>query len=228
MTSEHFAHPAWNPWANDRKMLDLYKRRCRQEEIEMTCAAQAAAVLKKLVEPGESILDAGCAGGHYYWSFLNRGITLDYHGLDYTPEHIAMARTELCPRSGLPIDRFQLGYIEDLDCMFDNVICFNTLTNAPHYALPLERLLRCTKKRILLRESIGENLVVRFTPDEYLDPGKTHIRVYHNTYPMEEVMGYIQSFGFSVTPIKDDRTNDLPELVINIPHYWRILLCERI
>ena len=37
-----------------------------------------------------------------------------------------------------------LGAIEELadDEVYDNVLCFNVLTNSPHYALPLERLLR--------------------------------------------------------------------------------------
>jgi SAM-dependent methyltransferase len=222
------ANPVSNPWANDAATLDLYRRRCRREAEEMTCAAQAAEILGALAGDGESLLDAGCGGGYYWWSFAERAHRLDWHGLDYTPEMIDLARSELAPRAGLDGDRFQLGAIEDLDEEYDNVLCFNVLTNSPHYAAPLERLLNAAGRRILLRESMGAELAVRYTPDPYLDEGKRHIRVYHNTYPIDEVQGFVEDHGFRVTRIRDERTGDGTEIVVDIPHQWRILLGERV
>jgi ubiquinone/menaquinone biosynthesis C-methylase UbiE len=223
------ANRCCNPWARDRRTLELYRRRCRGEAEEMTCAAQAAEILAARVRPGETLLDAGCGGGYYLHSLRARGVTVEYHGLDYTPEMIALARDEMCPRTDLPVDRFRLAAIEELDDAerFDNVLCFNVLTNSPHYAQPLERLLRVTKKRLLLRESLGDQLVVRFTPDPYLDEDARHIRVYHNTYPRDEVMAFIRDAGFRVEPIVDRRSNDGVEMVVDIPHQWRILCAER-
>lgn len=217
------ARHAWNPWANDAGTLALYRRRCRGEAEEMTCARQAAQILAPLVRPGESLLDAGCGGGYYLHSFRKAGMEVEYHGLDYTPEMIELARAEM----GLPPERFTLDAIENLDRPYDNVVCFNVLTNSPHYALPLERLLLSTKKRLLLRESMADELVVRFTPDPYLDEGARHIRVYHNTYPMAEVRGFIEAHGFTVTQLRDERTGDGVEQVVDIPHYWKILLAEK-
>ena len=222
------ANPIWNPWENDKRTFDLYRSRCRREAEEMTCAAQAAAILAGLVTPGETLLDAGCAGGYYYWSFQHRHVPVEYYGLDYTPLLIDLAKTELCPRAGLPPERFMVGAIEDLDQSYDNILCFNVLTNSPHYAAGLERLLLCARKRVLLRESMGEELIVRYTPDPYLDEGKRHIKVYHNTYPMTEVTSFMEGYGFKVTRIKDERTQDGTEMVVDIPHQWRILLAERI
>jgi SAM-dependent methyltransferase len=221
------ANPLWNPWANDRNTLELYRRRCRKEAEEMTCAAQAAEVLGGLAGPGESLLDAGCGGGYYWWSFADRGAELDWHGVDYTPEMIELARLELAPRAELNPQRFTLGAIEDIEGSYDNVLCFNVLTNSPHYAQPLERLLGSARKRILLRESMGGELIVRYTPDPYLDEGKRHIRVYHNTYPIDEVQAFIEEHGFRVSRIRDERTGDGTEMVVDIPHEWRILLGER-
>lgn len=233
-SSERLAEPprglplkAANPWANDRATLELYRRRCRREADEMTCAAQAADILGSRVSAGESLLDAGCGGGYYLWSFRDRGVEVDYHGLDYTAEMIELAREELAPRGGLEPERFRLGAIEGLDECFDNVLCFNVLTNSPHYALPLERLLKSARRRILLRESLGESLTVRYTPDPYLDEGKRDIRVYHNTYPIDEVTALIEEHGFVVTRVRDRRTGDGTEMVVDIPHEWRILLAER-
>jgi SAM-dependent methyltransferase len=213
----------WNPWANDRNTLALYRRRCRGEAEEMTCAAQAAEILAPRVAPGETLLDAGCGGGYYLHSFRKRGVAVDYHGLDYTPEMIELARAEMASP-----ERYELGAIEDLDRAYDTVLCFNVLTNSPHYALPLERLLRAAKRRILIRESMAAELVVRYTPDPYLDDDKRDIRVYHNTYPIAEVTAFMREHGFTVTPIVDRRSNDGVETVVDIPHTWRILLGERV
>jgi SAM-dependent methyltransferase len=218
---------ARNPWANDTATLELYRRRCRREAEEMTCARQAAEILGPRLAPGETLLDAGCGGGSYFWSFADRGHRPDWHGLDYTPEMIALARTELAPRAGLDPGRFRLGAIEALEEPFDTILCFNVLTNSPHYALPLERLLLSCRRRLLLRESLGDALVVRYTPDPYLDEGRRHIRVYHNLYPLDEVQAFIEEHGFRVTRIRDERTGDGTEMVVDIPHQWRILLAER-
>lgn len=221
------ANPLWNPWANDQRTLELYRRRCRRQVEEMTCAAQAAEILAGRVREGETLCDAGCGGGYYYWSFLDRKVRVEYWGLDYTPEMIELARAEMCARTDLTRDRFVLGSIENLDREFDIIVCFNVLTNSPHYALPLGRLLACARKRLLIRESLGDRLVVRYTPDPYLDEGKRHIRVYHNTYPLDEVVAFIEAHGFTATRIVDRRSGDGVEMVIGIPHQWRILLAER-
>ena len=108
------ANPDANPWANDRGTFDLYRRRARDKAEEMTCAAQAASVLGPLIGAGETLLDAGCGGGSYLWSFRRRGFAPDWWGLDYTPELVDLARAEVALRAGLAPERFMLGAIEDL------------------------------------------------------------------------------------------------------------------
>lgn len=227
MNSARIANPLWNPWANDSKLLDLYRARCRKEAEEMTCARQAAEILAPITKPGETLLDAGCGGGYYYWSFLKAGIDCEYLGLDYTPCMIDLARAEMTTLAGLPANRFRLGCITDLDETFDHIVCFNVLTNNPHYARPLERLAACARKTLLLRENLGDDLIVRYTADTFLDKGKRHIRVYHNQYPVREVAGLLEADGFDVRPIRDERSGDGTESVCGIPHSWRILLATR-
>jgi len=218
---------AANVWSNDAKLLETYRKRCRREIEEMTCAAQAAEILAPLVADGETLLDAGCAAGYYYWSFASRGVPLEYHGLDYTPEFIALAREEMAAATGLPAGRFIPGSIETLDRVFDNVLCFNVLTHNAHYGKALEALLRCARKRILIRESLGDALRVDFREDAYIDEGKRHLRTYFNTYPGEEVERMIRDAGFAVTRILDRRTGDGSETVCGAPVRWRILLGEK-
>ena len=52
--------------------------------------------------------------------------------------------------------------------------------------------------------------------------------VYHNTYPIDEVIGFMREHGFTVTRIPDRRSNDGVEMVVDLPHHWRILLAERV
>ena len=37
----------------------------------------------------------------------------------------------------------------------------------------------------------------------------------------------MEAEGFAVTRIRDERTDDGTEMVVDIPHQWRILLGER-
>ncbi|MDB5104275.1 MAG: hypothetical protein JWP91_1964 [Fibrobacteres bacterium] len=218
---------ATNVWSNDARLLEAYRKRCRRETEEMTCAAQAAEILAPLVAPGETLLDAGCAGGYYHWSFESRGVPVEYHGLDYTPECIALAREEMGSAAGLPAERFIPGSIESLDRAFDNVLCFNVLTHNAHFGKPLEALLRCARKRILIRESLGDALSVDFRADAFIDEGKRHLRTYFNTYPRVEVERLMDEAGFTVTRIRDRRTGDGTETVCGVPAHWRILLGEK-
>src|SRR5437764_1414079 len=111
----------WNPWCNDRNTLALYRRRCRQEAEEMTCAAQAAEILRDHAKNGETLLDAGCGGAYYWHSLQKQGVPLEYWGIDYTPEMIALAHEEM---TQIPQARIRLGAIEDLGEQYDNILCF--------------------------------------------------------------------------------------------------------
>jgi ubiquinone/menaquinone biosynthesis C-methylase UbiE len=193
----------------------------------MTCAAQAAEVLAPLVSSGETLLDVGCAGGYYHWSFASRGVPVEYHGLDYTAECVALAREEMCGPAGLAPDRFLPCAAECLDRDFDTILCFNVLSHNAHFGKPLDVLLRRARKRILIRESLGESLDVRYVADAFIDEDKRHLRTYFNTYPADSVRELMASAGFTVTAIPDRRTGDGSELVCGQPMRWRILLGER-
>jgi SAM-dependent methyltransferase len=217
---------ARNPWANDRKLLELYRRRCRREAEEMTSAAQAAELIADRAASGETLLDAGCGGGYYYWSFQRLAPGLAYHGLDHTPVMIDLAREEM-GRAGLGPERFRLGDIADLERGFDHVVCFHVLATSPHYAHLLDRLLACTRKRLVLRESLADGYTTTFQPDRYLDEDKRHIQVYHNTYPLAEVKAFMEARGFAVAEVPDRRSRGGMEMVCDVPHWWKILVADR-
>lgn len=205
-------------WEHSAHIRDLYARRCRLEAEEMTCAAQAAELLRPLVEPGDTLLDAGCGAGYFFHSLRSRDIPAEYYGIDASQALIEIGR-DILPSHGLAAQRLQALRIEDLDGRVDHVVCMNVLSNLDNYHRPLERLLSCARKTILLRESLADAADYRYVRDRYLDPG-VELSVYVNTYPLSEVLGFMRERGFEGRAITDERSGGEAELVIGYPHAW--------
>ena len=212
-------------WEHSTRVKELYTRRCRDEEPEMTCAAQAADLLAPLVRPGESLLDAGCGSGYFFHSLRRRGIPVEYYGIDAAPSLIAIGRTYL-RGYGLSAERLQVMRIEDLDGAVDHVVCMNVLSNIDNYHRPLERLLRLARRSVILRESCQEEAAYAYVRDKYLDEG-VDLNVYVNTYATREIVDFMTSYGFGVRCVGDRHTGGQPELVIDYPHHWTFFVAER-
>lgn len=212
-------------WEHSSTVKDLYARRCRLEEEEMTCAAQAAELLAPHVSAGDTLLDAGCGSGYFFHSIRSRDIPVEYFGIDAAPSLIKIGRSIL-PQFGLSADRLQVLRIEDLTGEADHVVCMNVLSNIDNFHRPLERLLHCARKTVVLRESLNEKADYSYVRDRFLDED-VDLRVYVNTYSIGEVADFIQSYGFRVQSFTDRRTGGRPELVIGYPHYWNFLVAHR-
>jgi len=212
-------------WEHSSTVKDLYAKRCRLEVEEMTCAAQGAELLAPHVAPGDTLLDAGCGSGYFFHSLCKRAIPVEYFGIDAAPSLIEIGRKFL-PQFGLPAERLQVMRIEDLDGDVDHVVCMNVLSNLDNYHRPLERLLRCARKTVILRESARERAEYAYVSDKYLDDG-VDLKVYVNAYPIRELTAFIQSYGFKVTQILDRHTDGKPQSVIDYPHYWTFFLAVR-
>jgi ubiquinone/menaquinone biosynthesis C-methylase UbiE len=212
-------------WEHSTRLRELYARRCRLEADEMTCAAQAAELLAPHVAPGDTLLDAGCGSGYFYHSLRTRQLPVEYFGIDAAPSLVGIGR-EILPGYGLAADRLQVVRIDDLDGEFDHVLCMNVLSNLDNYHRPLERLLRCARKTVILRESCKEGAEYRYVVDRYLDDG-FDLRVHVNAYDTAEWTRFIQSYGFDVEPVTDRRSGGRPETVIDHPHYWQFFVATR-
>lgn len=191
----------------------------------MTCAAQAAELLAPHVMPGDTLLDAGCGSGYFYHSLRTRKIPVEYYGIDAARSLIDIGRRYL-PQFGLAMERLQVMRIEDMDGAVDHVVCMNVLSNVDNYHRPLERLLRCARKTVTLRESCSVRADYRYVIDRSLDDGHK-LRVYVNTYNTAEMMSFMHAFGYHVEHIVDRRTRGEPELVIGYPHHWTFLMATR-
>lgn len=212
-------------WEHSATVRELYTRRARCEEEEMDCAAQAAELLAPLVEPGDSVLDAGCGSGYLFHSLKRRNIPVEYHGIDAAPSLVAIGRHEL-PAHGLPAERLRVLRIEDFDGAIDHVICMNVLSNIDNYHRPLERLLTAARKSLILRESAKDGTQYEYVRDPYLDAG-VDLKVHVNAYDSTEIQTFIASYGFHVARIRDNRCGGEPELVIGHPHWWTFFRATR-
>lgn len=212
-------------WEHSQRVRELYQRRVERREPEMICAAQAAQLLAPFVSAGDSLLDAGCGSGYFWHSLKKRNIPVEYFGIDATASFIAMGRVTL-PTYGLPADHLQVVRIEDLNAEVDHGICMNVLSNLDNYHRPLERLLLSARKTVILRESCAAQAHYNFVVDQYLDPGVT-LKVHVNTYPIDEVMAFIASYGFRVEQHVDEFTGGHLQSVIGYPHHWTFLVASR-
>lgn len=215
----------FNTWEHSRTVHELYEQRCLGTEKEMTCHAQAAELLRPLASPGDSLLDAGCGSGYFYHSLRKRGIDVEYFGIDATAVFIDTGRRHL-PSFGLPPGNLGVLRIEDLDAQVDHVTCINVLSNIDNYHKPLERLLLAARKSVILRESCSETASYAYVRDRYIDDD-VELSVYVNTYATGELVRFVESYGFEVRMVRDERSDDAAEMVIGYPHYWKFFVCTR-
>lgn len=212
-------------WEHSAALRDLYTRRCLLQAEEMTCHAQAAELLAPLVAPGDTLLDIGCGSGYFYHSLRTRQIPAEYWGLDASDTLLAIGRRCL-PAFGLPPERLLTMSLDELAGETDHTVCLNVLSNIDNYHRGLERMLQCSRKSVILRESLAQTAQYQYVVDEYLDPG-CRLRVHVNTYALPELIGFIESFGFEARIVTDRRTGGRPEMVIGYPHHWTFVVARR-
>jgi len=217
--------PKFNIWEHSSVVRELYALRSRDMAEEMTCHAQAAALLAPHVTPGDTLLDAGCGSGYFYHSLRKRNIPVEYFGIDATSCFIDLGQQHL-PAFGLPAGNLRTLRIEDLDAAVEHVACINVLSNIDNYHRPLERLLLAARKTVIVRESCSDTASYSYVRDRFLDAGVA-LNVHVNTYATAEFTRFIESYGFNVQMVRDERTGDAAEMVIGYPHYWKFFVCTR-
>lgn len=215
----------WSIWEHSATVAALYRARCRKEAVEMTSHAQAAELLAPRVAEGDVVLDVGCGSGYFFHALRARAPQAEYVGIDAAPSLVQIGREEL-PAHGLPADRLRVLRIEDLDGEVDHVVCINVLSNLDNVHRPLERMLACARKTVILRESIGDTAEYRYVRDEFLDEG-VDLRVHVNRYARADLDELARSAGFDVRYVRDRHTGGEPELVIGHPHHWTFFVAER-
>jgi len=215
----------YNIWQHSSTVRELYAARCSLETEEMTCHVQAAELFQEYISPGDTLLDAGCGSGYFFHSLRTRELPVEYWGIDATDMLLEIGR-EILPEYGLPKERLQHMRIEDLNANMDHILCCNVLSNIDNYHRPLERLLNCANKTVILRESLGQVSTYSYVQDKYLE-SEIPLYVHVNTYSLSEIVRFIEERGFKAKIITDRRTNGKAEMIIDYPHYWTFILAVK-
>jgi ubiquinone/menaquinone biosynthesis C-methylase UbiE len=219
------AYGAWSIWEHSAVVRELYAARADDTVDEMDCAAQAADLLAPMVSAGDTLLDAGCGSGYFFHSLRRRGIDIEYFGVDASASLIALGRERL-PAFGLEPGRLSVIRLEDLDGEVDHVVCMNVLSNIDNYHRPLERLLSMARKSVIIRESTKRGAEYQYVVDRQLDLD-VELRVHVNHYDQDELTAFMDSYGFEVEPVIDQRTGGRPEMVIGHQHHWTFFVARR-
>lgn len=121
----------------------------------------------KLASKDESILDVGCAGGHYYRTLQYHLGAIDYTGCDITPEYIKFARERFPEKTWLEADVRRLPFP---DKSFDYVLCLFVLVHLSQedMAQALRELTRVARKQVLFS---GYFSIVRIPGHQLGDTG---------------------------------------------------------
>jgi ubiquinone/menaquinone biosynthesis C-methylase UbiE len=216
---------AHNIWSHSEQVHNLYRKRCRLEEVEMTCHRQAAEILSSFYTPNESVIDIGCGSGYFFHSLKKKNLEVSYYGIDATEAFIQIGQEEM-PVHGLSADQLKTMRIEDFSGEADHLICLNVLSNIDNYHRPLERIASAARQSIILRESIKDGSEYKYVRDRYLDKDVS-LNVHVNAYDLSEVRSFLEGYGFTVDEIVDEYTQGEPEDVIGYPHYWRFIVARR-
>jgi SAM-dependent methyltransferase len=222
---------AWESDALGKPYGDLFFARATGELPEMESSKAAARRIAALAHPGDSLLDVGCGGGHYYRSLKAYvPVSLRYTGLDSTLYYIDRAREAFASETSV---RFVLGDVFAIDFpdrAFDLVMCNNVLPHLPSIARPLGELCRVARRRLLIRTLIAaKSYVVQdvFPGDEGVDfdengtpLGFHYLNIYGEPY-VRRLLGTIgRDVSVRIEPDRDFAAASLRDTAHALPAAW--------
>ncbi len=199
---------AWRIWNKDDSVEQRTYKRVTGELQEMECTKQLVELVENIYSSGMSVLDVGCAAGHYYNGLKRVDGSIRYHGVDATTAYIEFARKYF---KNNPHATFEVGDIFDLSeeyrQKFDIVFCCNVLLHLPSLELPLKNLLKASKKYCIIRTLVSEktHLSKLLYSDKFDESGEPTDFVFQNTYSYDMVEKTIRANGEYRVEFIDDK-----------------------
>jgi SAM-dependent methyltransferase len=152
---------AWESEAFGKPYGDLFFDRATGKMPEMESSKAAAGRIAALARSGDSLLDVGCGGGHYYRSIRSRvPVPLRYTGLDATPYYVERARAAFAADADASFVVGDVFAIDFPDRSFELVMCNNVLLHLPSVIKPLAELCRVARRHVLVRTLVAEKSYV--------------------------------------------------------------------
>ena len=198
----------WRIWNRDHSVEQRTYKRATGELPEMECTKQLVELISDIYSPGMTVLDVGCAAGHYYNGLRRIDSAIQYRGIDATSAYIEFARRHF---KDSPYATFEIGDIFELpleyDQAFEIVFCCNVLLHLPSVRVPLRNLIKASKKYCIVRTLLSEktHLSRLLYSDTFDDGGNPTDFVYQNTYSYDLIRKTIAAIGNYKVDFIDDR-----------------------
>lgn len=207
MIKHEDASKDWEIWKK-RTRVERSIKRLKKQLPEMECSKQLAKIVKKLYNPGDKILDFGCASGHYYNSLKRIDNKLNYTGFDPTKPYIAFAKKFFKKNKNIKFDVQSLFTMNTkYQNKFDISFCSNVFHHIPSIDVPLQNLLKSAKKYVVIRTLVSDfTHLSKFYYDDKKDKkGILNNYVFQNTYSYNLLKEKIRKIGkYKIKFIDDD------------------------
>ena len=181
----------WRIWNKNDLVEERTYSRATGKIPEMESAKQLRKILGN-IHKDESVLDVGCASGHYLRSIRLINNDCIYTGVDATKKYIDNAN--IIHKSDTNA-RFIEGDIYSLKLKADIVFCCNVLLHLPDINLALVNLLNSFKKKLIVRTLLSEktHLSQYLYSDEFDNKGNPINFLFQNTYSFDYVESIIKT-----------------------------------
>ena len=174
----------WNIWEKDHSVEARTFDRVQKKLPEMESAKQLRTLIKKIYRKGMSILDVGCAAGHYYHSLLKIDKFVKFVGIDATKEYIDYANQIFKKYNNASFLKEDIFKISKKHKRYDISYSCNLLLHLPSIEIPIKNLINTTKKYCFIRTLVSKktHLSKYLYDDRFNKNGLPTNFVYQNTY----------------------------------------------
>lgn len=196
----------WEIWEKNSSIERSIKR-LKNQLPEMEASKQLSKIIKKFYKKGNTILDFGCAAGHFYNSLKKVDKDINYFGFDATKNYIVFAKKFFKKNKNTSFDRQSLfNMSKKYYNKFDIVFCSNVLHHLPSIDIPLKNLIKASKKYCIIRTLVSDNThLARFYYDDSTNKkGELNNFQLQNTYSYNLIRKKIKKFGNFKISFLDD------------------------
>jgi ubiquinone/menaquinone biosynthesis C-methylase UbiE len=172
-----------------RRYGDLLFRRSIGELAEMESSKAAAKRIAAELREGDTLLDVGCATGHYLTS-LRKVVPFSfaYLGVDASADYLELARKAFENDNAATFKHADIFALPFEPAAFDVTMCNNVLLHLPTVARPLAELVRVSRRYVLVRALVGQRSYViqcvasQEDGDDFDDDGQSRSFHFLNIY----------------------------------------------
>jgi len=197
----------WKIWQKDSGVERSFQR-INKTLPEMECSKQLAKIVKRVYKKNDTVLDFGCAAGHYYYSLNKIDKNIKYWGFDSTKDYIDFAKKHFKANKNTTFDVQSLfSMSKKYRKSFDIVFCSNVLHHVPSIDLPLRNLLSAAKKYCVIRTLVSNNthLSKFYYNDKKNKKDELTNFVFQNTYSYNLIKEKIKKIGNFKVTFEDDQ-----------------------